>query len=215
MDEFLQSYVKKYEQWRNDGDFSISSQVIPVNEALIGNQRILAIEQVMQIFKDSQIFALAECHCRVQYSRCNRPRETCLLIDDAAVRALELNKARRITLEEAKTVIKHANVYGLVLMTYYLPGKRINAICSCCPCCCHDLQLLLQYHRTDLVIGSDYIAETDADRCISCGICVERCVFRARTLQDSHFTYDPTLCLGCGLCVTVCPEQATSMQLHL
>lgn len=212
MDDFLKSYVDKYGQWRKEGDFPISSRVIPVIESLTGQQRIFAAEEVLNILRNAKTFALAACSCRVQYSRCNRPRETCLLVDDAADRMVELNKAHHISLEEAATVLKTADVHGLILMTYYLPGQKVNAICSCCPCCCHDLQLLLTYDRSDLVAPSDYLAITDFTRCTGCGRCVERCIFHARRIDDDTCIFRPEACLGCGLCVSVCPVQATLMQ---
>ena len=97
-------------------------------------------------------------------------------------------------------------------MTLHMPGRKIYGLCSCCACCCHDLQLILDYNRRDLVVRSDYIAVTDQKRCIGCRRCIERCVFGARALCDGVIEFDARACLGCGLCVTVCPEKATVMK---
>ncbi len=70
------------------------------------------------------------------------------------------------------------------------------------------------YNRQDLVVRSEYVAVTDKDLCINCGKCVERCIFDARTFDDSQMLYNSGLCLGCGLCVTVCPARATVMELR-
>lgn len=89
---------------------------------------------------------------------------------------------------------------------------QVGALCSCCSCCCHDLQIVKLTNRKDLMVRSEYVASTDPDTCIQCGDCVERCLFGARVLVDEQMKYDSTACLGCGLCVTVCPVQATTME---
>jgi NAD-dependent dihydropyrimidine dehydrogenase PreA subunit len=150
----------------------------------------------------------------MHYHRCDKPWEVCFLLDDLGDKSVERKRARRISLIEAAEVLKKADEHGLVHMTLYQPGRKIYALCSCCPCCCHDLQLLRQYHRTDLVARSDYIAMTDREQCTDCGKCVERCAFGARELQGGTLHYDPGTCLGCGLCVSVCPVNATVMQVR-
>ena len=212
MDEFLKSFADRYERWRTGGDFTISSKVIPVQVSIPGRQWVLPGKQLQQILKEARSFALADCTCRTHYHRCHKPREVCFLLDDASDKGVERNKARRISLEEAAGILDKADEHGLVHMTLYQPGGKIYAICSCCPCCCHDLQLLRQYHRGDLVARSDYLAVTDREQCTDCGRCINRCVFGARELRDGIVYYDPGACLGCGLCVSVCPSGATGMR---
>ena len=211
MDAYLQSYADKYAGWRSGGSFTFSSKVIPVQESLVSQPWILPSAQVMEIVKQARSFALTDCVCRTHYSRCDKPRDVCLLIDELSDRAVEKGKARRIPLDEVAEVLKRAADHGLVHMTLYMPGHRVYAVCSCCACCCHDLQLLLQYNRSDLVARSDYLAETDAGRCNSCGLCVDRCVFGARKREGTRLVFEPEACLGCGLCVPACPENATVM----
>jgi heterodisulfide reductase subunit A-like polyferredoxin len=120
--------------------------------------------------------------------------------------------ARRVSLAEAADALRRANAAGLVHLGLYMPDHRLYALCSCCACCCHDLQLVQRFGRTDLLVRSDYVAVTDMDACRHCGDCVDRCVFGARTLEDGHVLHLPDACAGCGLCVTVCPAGATTMQ---
>jgi len=214
MDEFLKSFADKYERWRNKGDFTISSRVIPVNESVTVQQWVLPAEQMLRILKEARSYALADCACRTHYHRCDKPREVCFLLDELSDKNVERNKARRVSLAEADDVLKKADEHGLVHMSLYQPGSKIYALCSCCPCCCHDLQLLRQYHRTDLVARSDYIAVTNQEQCKDCGKCAERCAFGAREIRDGILRYDPGACLGCGLCVSVCPVEATMMQIR-
>ena len=59
---------------------------------------------------------------------------------------------------------------------------------------------------------SEYIAQTDMERCMHCGDCIDLCLFDARLWDGDRVTYDPSACYGCGLCVNVCPAEATTMQ---
>jgi Pyruvate/2-oxoacid:ferredoxin oxidoreductase delta subunit len=169
---------------------------------------------VLEALESARSFALTNCVCRTHYKRCDGPREVCFLIDEISDRAVERNRARRITLAEASEVLKKADEHGLVHLTLYMPGGKIYALCSCCACCCHDLRLLRDFHRTDLVARSDYVAVTDPERCKNCGRCTVRCVFGARVLRDGSMEFYPEACLGCGLCVSACPEKATVMVLR-
>jgi ferredoxin len=212
MDKFLKSFSDKYDKWREEGDFEFSSKVIPVKESLVAQQWVLPGEQVLEILKNARSFALADCICRTHYSRCSKPRDVCFLIDELSDKVVGHNKARRITLAEASEILKKADEHGLVHMTLHMPDRKIYALCSCCACCCHDLQLILDYNRRDLVVKSDYIAVTNQKRCTGCGRCIERCVFGARALCDGVIEFDAMACLGCGLCVSTCPEKATEMK---
>ena len=68
----------------------------------------------------------------------------------------------------------------------------------------------MSHNRMDdwLKAGSEYIAVGDEQLCSSCGICADRCVFEARTMENGVVKYNPDKCYGCGLCVTACPNDA-------
>jgi MinD superfamily P-loop ATPase len=71
-----------------------------------------------------------------------------------------------------------------------------------------DLHLLLK--PTIVKINDFYgskLASIDRDKCIECGLCVEKCRFDA---ISSDFIVNPFLCEGCGVCGVVCPAHAIS-----
>ena len=210
-DSYLDSYVDKYEEWLLDGMVRNTSKVIPVRVSLDAVQWILPSEQTITYLREAEKIALTDCGCRVHYARCDKPTHVCLLFDNAADMAIEMKGARLVSAEEAEKVIQVADEAGLVHMTLYAPGDKPFAVCNCCSCCCHDLQLLLRHGRTDLTLRSDYVAETDAEACMNCGKCVDRCMFGARRIEDGKLVYNESQCYGCGLCVSVCPTSATSM----
>lgn len=127
---------------------------------------------------------------------------------------MEAGKARKLTLDEAETVLRKANVYGLVHQTAYNPEQFIWAVCSCRACCCYRLQILLKLGRDDMVMHSDYIAITDDSRCTDCGLCVSRCVFSSREMLSGKMISNSERCYGCGLRVTACLEEAIRLELR-
>lgn len=213
-DPFLQKWLVKYDEWLSTGQISFSSKVVPVSESLEAKQWVLPTEQVLEILRNANSIAVLKCECRTHYKRCNKPLEVCLLLNEVGNKLVAKGEARHVSLAEAKGVLHKANESGLIHLSLYMPDHKVWALCSCCPCCCHELQIVKRFGRNDLIVHSEYVAETDMDACTHCGECVERCIFGARVSRDGQMVYSPASCLGCGLCVTVCSVEATSMQLR-
>lgn len=204
MDDFLKERLEK----------PFSSKVVPVNESLQAQQWVIPTEQAFEILRNANSVALQNCLCRIHYSRCDKPLEVCFLLNKIAEEFIAKGMARQISLSEATEVLCKANENGLVHLSFYMPDQEIFALCSCCSCCCHDLQLMQLCDRKDIVVRSDYSAHTDISICINCGKCIERCIFGARIFEEGQMLYNPDACFGCGLCVTMCPVQATVLQPH-
>ena len=210
-DRFLEERLEKYERWINDGEISHASKVIPVRESIEAKQWVMPRDQVMEILKDADPIGVTDCVCRRHYRRCDNPVEVCLQLNSVAAKAIAKGKARQVTVPEAERILLNADQKGLVHLTFFMPGPEIYALCSCCDCCCHDLQLLKRYRRPDIMARSDCIVETDTNACTHCGTCIDRCVFDARKWSGDETSYDSSKCYGCGLCATVCPEDAIAM----
>jgi ferredoxin len=214
-DPFLDKRIAKYDKWLNQGQISFSSKVIPVVESFDAKQWVHPTEQAMEILGNANSVAVQNCDCRSHYKRCGSPLEVCFVLNHIGDKFVSKGKARYVTLTEAAEILKKANESGLVHLSLYMPDHEIFALCSCCACCCHDLQIIKRFQRKDLMLRSDYVADTDLEACIHCGECIERCFFDARLLQDDdEMEYNPALCVGCGLCVRICPTEATSMLLR-
>jgi heterodisulfide reductase subunit A-like polyferredoxin len=62
------------------------------------------------------------------------------------------------------------------------------------------------------VAHSSFRSVVDADLCMGCGDCVERCQFRALSLPDDVCVVDYARCVGCGVCASVCPTEALHLE---
>jgi ferredoxin len=213
-DPFLEKRLVNYDKWLDKGQISSSSKVIPVSESFNTKQWVLPTEQVMEILTNASSVAVQDCECRTHYKRCDKPLEVCLLLNVVGDKFVSKGMARHVSLTEATEILRKANETGLIHLALYMPDHKTFALCSCCSCCCHELQIVKLTARKELMVHSEYIAATDSESCVNCGDCVDRCIFNARTFCDEKMEYNPAACLGCGLCVTVCPVDATTMILR-
>ncbi|WP_457576009.1 ATP-binding protein [Desulfomarina sp.] len=210
-DPFLDKRIDNYGKWLRRGQISASSKVVPVSESLSAKQWVLPSEQVIEILAKANSVAVQDCECRTHYKRCDKPLDVCFLLNKVGDKFVSMGKARHVSLNEVTDILKKANENGLVHLALYMPDHEIFALCSCCSCCCHELQIVKLTERKELMVHSEYIAETDFEICVHCGECADRCFFEARIFDDKQMEYNPDVCFGCGLCVEICPVDATRM----
>jgi len=88
--------------------------------------------------------------------------------------------------------------------------KPMN-ICTCCGCCCGVLSSQKQIPELAQFFATNYYAEVDADLCIGCGICEDRCNLDAINIEDDISEVNKARCIGCGVCVPTCTSEAISL----
>ncbi len=210
-EEYLEKIEARYDRLISEGKMTNSSRVIPVNVALKPKQWVLPSEEAISILSGAKNIALTKCQCRELAHKCAAPLEVCFHLDEFALKTVERGKGRLISIEEAKEALALAAKSGLVHLTLYDPSRRVFALCSCCPCCCHDFFLLKEKGRRELVAHSEFIARTDGEKCDNCGACVAPCPFDARAVEGGLFLFEEKNCYGCGVCVPACPKGAIEM----
>ncbi|MCK5292058.1 MAG: 4Fe-4S binding protein [Thermoplasmata archaeon] len=190
----------------------MTAVTIPVNISMVGAQRILDLSELEGILRSASVISQEECGCRKKVGNCIDPMDGCLGINDLATELIEKDNAKQITLKEGLEAMQRTYDAGFVHMAYTFEGKdEIEYICSCCSCCCHSLSAAIRFGYEDHVFSSKYVADQDDEKCASCGTCVDRCQFKARTLVDGDLEFLQDKCFGCGLCMNTCPEEAISM----
>jgi ferredoxin len=185
---------------------------VPVNVTFEGKQKILSMPQVEKILRASGSIAIADCLCREKVKGCSAPVEVCLGLDDQAEERIRSGDGRKVNLKEALRTLRRSNEAGLVHIAYANKGdEKLAYICSCCSCCCHSFAAMQKFGFNEAVISSEMIAVQDDGLCNDCGDCVDRCHFKARTMEGGRLAFDKEKCSGCGLCVTSCPSRAISL----
>jgi Na+-translocating ferredoxin:NAD+ oxidoreductase subunit B len=196
--------------WRNGQQL----RTIPIGESIESTAEIMAYEQAERIVAHHRTIGVMNCVCRQEQQLlghdCGKPLETCMVFGDFVNSAERIGRARRIDRDEALALLRQAEAAGLVLQP--ANSQRPAAICMCCGCCCGVLRILKMHDRPAEVAVSPFRAVLNAEECMGCGACEERCQMDALALGgDGYAVLKEERCIGCGLCVTTCPGGALSM----
>lgn len=185
---------------------------LPVNISFSGKQKILAMKELEELLRNADVIAQEDCYCRKKMENCIEPMDGCLSLDEEAIEIMEIENAKQISVDEALESMRRTHDAGFVHMAYIFEGKdKVGVICSCCSCCCHSLSASVRFGYEDHVFSSDFIATQDSEKCADCGICVNRCQFKAREMVDDELVYSQEKCFGCGVCLDTCPEGAIEL----
>jgi Pyruvate/2-oxoacid:ferredoxin oxidoreductase delta subunit len=191
------------------------STVVPVNIVIPARQRVLTDQQVREILTTSDSIGITDCGCRLAEGNCDNPVDVCITVGMSAEDIASDEDTRKISIGEALEVLDRTAEEGLVHITLWDGSHTPYAICSCCPCCCHELLAMSRFGYSDQVIVSDFIADHDKEACTGCGTCVTRCHFGAFTETEDGVLYQAEKCFGCGLCALTCPVDAINMTVRV
>jgi ferredoxin len=187
------------------------------------NDAVMLLSEIEDMLDAARHIVVQPCDCRRLGQSCDRPIETCIWMDDAALEALDRGHGRRLTSEEAKELVRWADKKGLM---HTADGewrtRGLGAICNCCACDCYPFRAAQELGSKGVWPKSRYIAVHDTEACNLCGACVKRCHFGAFYHDGSRLKvdgktkknvmFDPDKCWGCGLCANTCPSGAILMK---
>ena len=189
-------------------------RTIPVGQSVSAEQKIMAYEQAGELIRQQKKLLVAPCICRKEHKLtgegCDKPEESCLVFGLGADYYQRNGLGRLIGQEEALEILARAEKTGLVLQPSN--AEKIVNICCCCGCCCQVLKTLKLYPRPADMVASSFVAKLDAEECVGCGVCEDRCQMDALRLDDDKAVLDAARCIGCGLCVTTCPSGALTLE---
>jgi Pyruvate/2-oxoacid:ferredoxin oxidoreductase delta subunit len=219
MDEELARLVEAYFQETQGAgiarDAPAIHRVIPIEESIPFELEIFPHERASELLENAQSWGVRDCICRVQKGLigegCDHPVENCLVFApvEGAFDHSEVDRA--ISKEEALQILREAEEAGLVHSTgNYV--ERHYYICNCCTCCCGILRGVAEFGVPTAVAKADFRAMVDAEACIGCEDCVERCQFGALSVPEEVCVVDDVRCVGCGVCATVCPTEALHLE---
>ncbi len=183
-------------------------RTVPIMAPVMAAKAVAPYEDVSEIIRAQDRIALANCYCAKQQealeSGCRQDLEVCLLLGFYADYYVEHGMGRKITQDEALTVLQRAAEAGLV---HQIPDSEDPAaICNCCPDCCGQLRALKMLPNPAVLVTSDHFAEVDAELCNACELCVDGCSMDAISMSDDEIAaVNLEKCIGCGVCVVACP----------
>ena len=163
------------------GGAGIGMHVIPVEKAIPVESKSLPIEHLSHWLKKYEgHIGVSVCSCRKQQrirgeGSGDVEGEWCIGVGDFADYCRETNHGRDITYEEAMEILQKAEDRGYVHQITNIDGEnKIFGICNCAVGVCNALRTS-QLFNTPNLSASAYVAESDPEKCVACGKCVETC----------------------------------------
>ena len=155
---------------------------VPVETALKNETHVESWENLQTLIDESAngSYAICECICRKirkEYGElADEPDlEWCMPLGHYAEYAIRTGKARRVTREEYMARLKEAEERGYVHNVSNHDGPSpIEYICNCDYQTCMSIRAS-SYTQAANLSKSNFVAKVDADKCVACGSCVEKC----------------------------------------
>jgi ferredoxin len=219
MDEELAMLVEQYFQETQGAGLALDPpalhRVIPVEESIPFELEIFPHERASELLESARSWGVRDCICRVQKrligEACDHPIANCLVFAPVEGAFDHSQVDRAISKEEALQILREAEEAGLVHSTgNYV--ERHYYICNCCTCSCGILRGVAEFGAPTAIAKADFRAVVDAQACIGCEDCVDRCQFGALSVPDEVCAVDEVRCVGCGVCATVCSTDALSLE---
>jgi len=217
--EYLEDKTAFYRANFGKGEKVSPFRVLPYEDAINGGDyvEILDYERAGAILDQTKKLAIGICSCRheklhVGQKKCDVPLDTCTSFDGAAEFLIRHGLAKEVSREEMREKLAQSREMHLVLCTDNTQ-KGVSFICHCCGCCCNVLLGVTRFGYPNIIVTSNYIAESDPEECGQCMTCSENCPVQAITIDDktSLPIIAKDLCLGCGVCALDCPTEAMKL----
>jgi ferredoxin len=192
--------------------FRQGMRVVPVNVTIESQTQVLAVDDVNQMIEAADRIAVTNCSCRTIHPTADVSLEVCMQLNKAADYALERGTGRELTKEEAIDMLRMCEEEGLVHCVDNTRSLGFT-LCNCDRDICGNWGHDRAYAKT-FCAPSRFRASVDAETCVACGACEERCFFDAVSMAGEEGTavVDEGKCMGCGICLPACPVDAINYE---
>lgn len=223
-DLYQEYYIKDgfYKFYESSAAGTPHRRAVPVDQSIAGGQQVLSHEAIDSYLDSAGMgaYALAPCPCRnrtekmgVRECKDKFPVASCLFIGTPAMLMATQPAGKQVSREEAKEYLEESRKQGLVMMTDNAEVMTDGVICLCCGCCCSITRGLIKWDNPSAFARSDFVAKV-SDECVACGVCVDRCMFDAISIDDDEGKAQiaEDKCMGCGVCTVTCPTEALRLE---
>jgi ferredoxin len=219
-------FLSDVEQFTADRAFGLAflstelpqMRTIPVGKSISVEHHVTTYDHLIDIINGMDgPFAIHQCICRKMAAMKGNPcrktsrQETCMAFGDMAKYSIKNGAGRAISKEEALEIARLNEADGLVFQPSNT--QKVDFVCACCGCCCGMLRVQKMLPQPVDFWATNYYASVDAEACMGCGTCVERCQVNAVSIDDRLGASSVNLdrCIGCGNCVVSCVSGAMSL----
>jgi ferredoxin len=173
--------------------------------------QVVPLEDAVAILEKCAAEPIIEKNCMCRYMT-RGIKESCCInfgvmseIIDKLPRFIPEKEKYHLSRAEAVRRFTEHNKKGYIGTIWYGPFPYINNLCSCQSPECAGIR-----PRVDFGIMSihkaEYVARMHEGLCRGCGLCIDRCPFRAiiRDRATGAVRVNDSSCYGCGVCRHVC-----------
>jgi len=214
----IHTYKKAYSEAKGVEKISYPlARVIPVARTIKAGNTIHTYDQVVTYIDKYDIIGVGACYCR-QAAKLRgeelhgMPVGVCMWFGEIAETITERLGGRRVTKEEAREIVDRCEEAGLIHMSRNTTDE-IDFMCNCDRWHCEVVGQVLKQPKPGLIFNSGFEPAFDAEHCVGCETCIERCPPEALTMGEANVPVVNTdRCFGCGVCATGCSEGAILMK---
>jgi Pyruvate/2-oxoacid:ferredoxin oxidoreductase delta subunit len=214
----IHSYKEAYTAAAGETRVSFpTTRVITVDRKIDAGNKIQTHDQVATYIDKYDSISITTCYCRHAAKLRGddvhgMPMQVCMLFGDMAEYTIERLGGRKVNKDEAREVLDQAEEAGLIHMSRNT-SEDISFLCNCDRWHCATVTTMLKQPKPGLVFNSGFEPKFDADLCVACEVCIDRCPPEALTMGGSDVPeVDLDLCFGCAVCATGCEQGAIMMQ---
>jgi Na+-translocating ferredoxin:NAD+ oxidoreductase subunit B len=214
-DLFATGFSRKY----NTPGAPTALRTIPVQSAVESQRVVVHADLVSELIARHELMGVLNvCQCRQAAHfvgrECKRssPQDGCLAFGSFAASLGKSGDGRLVSKAEMRSIVQERWDKKLFFWSVNVTPENPTAICTCCECCCHELENINYYGGKVGLAEPHFLVEFNEALCDHCGKCAKACNLFAHTLVEKKHRYDRSKCLGCGVCIPTCKPGAIQMK---